>query len=197
MNMPLLPRMSPAEIDRLRALLGSATAYLEFGAGGSTAMAVEAGVFCTSVEADQSWIDKLAETPPIAEAIDNGSLRFHYADIGHVTRWSMPHPRTPTAAWANYYLDVWGTIEMAPDLVLIDGRFRAACAASAMLAAPEALVLIHDYGLNIADRQGYERVAEVADLVELTHSLAAFRRRRDVTAAKLLGLLNRVRDDLW
>lgn len=189
--------MSKAETARLAEHLSAAGAYLEFGAGGSTLMAVEAGVSCDSVEASARWIGGMVEHPAIAAAVEDKRLRFHFADIGRVTAWSMPHPRTPIAAWANYYLQVWDVIDATPDLVLVDGRFRPACLTCALMAAPDALVLMHDYDLNIPNRQGYERVTEVADLVEQTGMLAGFRRRADFSVSKALGLLNRVRDDPW
>ena len=65
-----------------------------------------------------------------------------------------------------------------PDTILIDGRFRVACALMSLLRLPSAsrcLMLIDDYG----DRPHYAGVLEFADLVSMHGRMAVFRKKAE------------------
>jgi hypothetical protein len=184
--------MSPAEIDRFTELLAASANYLEFGCGGSTLLAARAGVRAISVEADPDWLLQVAADETISRAVEAGRLTLHYADIGPVGRWSRPKSTTPRAAWARYWLSVWSAVEEAPDLVLVDGRFRAACAIVSLMASPTALVLVHDYDLKTPIRRSYGCIDGVGELVDLTDTLATFKRGADFDPVRALAMLNGV-----
>ncbi|WP_255329139.1 hypothetical protein [Paracoccus albicereus] len=95
-----------------------------------------------------------------------------YADIGPTGKWGRP---TNPAAWprfSGYVLDVWSLPFMQhPDVILIDGRFRAACmlAALAMVRRP-VRVLFDDY----VDRKPYHVVEDFIQPVEIAGRMAMF-----------------------
>lgn len=182
--------MSPAEIETLSRLMDRARVYLEFGAGGSTALAAGKGLSGYSVESDPRWIERMRATPVVADAEAAGRTTLIHADIGPVGAYGAPADGgTGSGRWSAYFLDVWGRIDRPADLVLVDGRFRLACATAALIALPDALVAIHDVDKPGARRESYRRILEIAETVEQVESLLVVRRRPDWDAAKALALL--------
>ncbi|WP_428027501.1 hypothetical protein [Altererythrobacter sp.] len=111
--------------------IGQCASYLEFGAGGTTRLAARLQVPTISVESDRYF----------AAAVRKGLAPGHTvtlidADIGLTTNWGIPVPGTPNTRrvkrWRRYVDLPFATLERIgqpfPDLVLVDGRFRRACA---------------------------------------------------------------------
>ena len=136
--------------------------YFEWGAGSSTLLAAKRARSVTSVEGSRVWADK----------IRNGSLpsnvNFRYVDIGPTKAFSWP-VQTNTTRSREY---IRAIDEVPPqDVVLVDGRWRVACALRARhrLTAPNGVVLVHDF-----DRREYQvllgpfrQVARKGNLVAL------------------------------
>ena len=150
------PHMPPAAVARLEKAFATATCYLEYGSGGSTVLANELQVPTTvSVESDKEWLQKLKSqisSTPEKERV------FIHADIGPTGAWGNPVDDTHWRAWHHYPLAGWkecGSRALSPDLVLIDGRFRAACFyATLIFARTGSIILFDDYG----DRPFYHEV---------------------------------------
>lgn len=189
--------MTPEEGAMLERYLKPGLTYVEFGGGGSTALAIARGVArCDTVESDPNWIAKMREQDDLQSAEKAGQLVFHAIDIGEIGDWGMPKTTKKHPNWAGYYLDVWATCPQSPDLVLIDGRFRAACFASTLLACPTSTrILMHDFNRPEAWRKNYQRVLELADIVEQTENLVSLKRRDDVSTADILSVLGAVWTD--
>lgn len=148
----------PDEVTEfVRASYAKAGAILEYGSGGSTRLAAELGKPCLSVESDATWCRLLNKRL----AKDHGarsSARAVHVNIGDTGKWGYP---TDTQRWKHYWrypLDVWKAADFhPPDLVLIDGRMRAACFAAVMMnTTKETCVLFDDY----TERKLYQRVEE-------------------------------------
>ena len=189
--------MTPEEKGLLEGYLLPGASYLEFGSGGSTFLALEHGVgLCRSVESDPDWLATMRRSPAIAEAEASGRLAFEFVDIGPVGEWSIPVNKEDFRSWPSYYLPVWERVEPAPDVVLIDGRFRAACALTALIACPDGTcLLVHDFFHEDPMRANYGRLLDVADIVEREGNLVRLRRKPDVTNGQLLGRLESVWTD--
>lgn len=189
--------MTPEEGAMLERFLKSGISYLEFGGGGSTLLAVEHGVTrCDTIESDPNWIARMREQPGLQAAEKAGQLVFHAIDIGEIGDWGMPKTTKKHANWAGYYLDVWARVPKIPDVVLIDGRFRAACLAATVLACPPTTkILMHDFNRPEIWRRNYQRVLDLVDIVEQTGQLVSFERKNDVTTADILSLLGAVWTD--
>lgn len=166
--------MSDAEVQCLRKHLARARRYLEFGSGGSTAIASAYPITqVVSVETDLAWINKMSAHQGIAKRLEEGTLRFHHVDVGPTATWGWPSDDATAIKWPAYYRDIW-LLEEKFDLILVDGRFRLACALSAILhATPGTKILIHDF-----ERDYYHPVLRFVDRVYQVERLAVLRVRR-------------------
>jgi hypothetical protein len=166
--------MSEAEISWYGSLLDCAHSVVEFGAGGSTLYAVTRGVQrIVSVESDSRWIGRLRDTAEIAAAEEAGRLILIHADIGPVARYGAPADASMSRAWPRYPLAPWNSCSQ-PDLVLIDGRFRPACIAQAVLHCPRrTLIAVHDFWT----RPAYHEALDVLEWISSVDSFGVFRPR--------------------
>lgn len=161
--------MSRAETAAFEQELARARRYLEYGSGGSTIAAAQAGVeeiFAT--ESDLRWVEKLRQIPHLAEREASGKLVFHTPDLGKVGFWGRPASASHRDRWPEYSRGVWRRIRGSVDLVLVDGRFRVACLIATMLhGGPGTRLVVHDFW----NRKHYhvvlpflERISEVGTL---------------------------------
>lgn len=145
--------------------LPRAKSYLEFGSGGSTVMAAKLGIPTISVEGDHFFAKQVAKK--IGRDHRVTMLR---PPIGLTGLWGVPVPGTPTqgrvAQWRSY-IDLPFEVlaqskQIFPDLFLVDGRFRTACALRAALetskAGKEADLLFDDYERSNHDYSGIETI---------------------------------------
>lgn len=182
-------RASPAETALLARYMVAADRYLEYGAGGSTRMALAAGIGrITTIETDRAFRDALAAEAAVAPHIASGRLSLIHADIGPTENWGYPL-EPPSDAQLARLLD-WPGRSSPIDLVLIDGRYRVAATAAACLASPGAAVLIHDY----APRPWYHAVERILQPIEAAEEMAAFRFSGNAEAA--YALLAEYRTDM-
>jgi hypothetical protein len=111
-------------------LLKTSKGYLEFGSGGSTAEAARLGIRTLSVEADRYFADAVRRSLP-----EGAPVEVLHIDIGVTREWSRPIFTAPIASrlarWRRYSSEPFERLEELgwfPDLVLVDARFRRACA---------------------------------------------------------------------
>ena len=91
------PRMSSAEIGVFVDLMRETNCYLEYGAGGSTILAVKSPARqIVSVETDTNWIDRLKKNELIAPALGN---TFRHIDVGPVGEWGVPRGEEKIRNW--------------------------------------------------------------------------------------------------
>ena len=176
--------MTDAEIGVLRECFSKATSLVEFGSGGSTLLAVRSPSLerIWSVESDPAWIVKLRGLPDVAQAEAAGRLRFMHADIGRTGDYGTPLDESAQARWPDYHQAVWNDpAAMEADLVLVDGRFRVACALEALARCrPHAILLFHDFW----NRTPYHPVLAFTDWLGSCDSLAILRRKTSIDPAK-------------
>jgi hypothetical protein len=176
--------MTLNELECLKRQVKQARTYLEFGAGASTKMAVEAGVDrLFTVESDPKWIERCALDPVIAEALKAGRLTFIHADIGPVKLWGYPaDPSVAVAKWPNYYLSVWPQLDgHTPDVILVDGRFRVSCTLQSLLrCSDDCKILIHDF-----ERPFYHGVLAFTEAVDGADRLTVLQRKRRLDVREL------------
>jgi len=157
-----------AERSFLTSAYAKAGTVLEYGSGGSTVLAVKSGARVVAVESDKAWAARL--TGSLAGLSDKAHV--HYVDIGPTADWGKPKTNEGFARFPNYALSVWDRPDLGdPDLVLIDGRFRAAClAATVMRARKPTTVLFDDY----VERPYYHAVEKLAVKEEVIGRMARF-----------------------
>ncbi len=143
------PWMPSAERDVLARALAGCRAYLEYGAGGSTVLALRLGVpEVITVESDPAC---LALVQAAFRSRPDGTS-FLPVLITDGVKGGGPRPEYALAPWRALAA---GNGRM-PELILIDGRFRVACFLACLVwGRPGTTLLFDDY----FDRPAY-RVAE-------------------------------------
>ena len=173
-------------------LLQQSQLYMEYGSGGSTVLAARLGKEFVSVESDLSF--SKAVTERIGAAGRSGNIVA--VNIGTTGAWGAPLFTRPNKSrlqsWKQYVIAPWLRLPpgATPDLVLIDGRFRIACALYSLMllhGREDATLLFDDYG----DRRNYHVVAEFARLEKMAGRMAVFHPRDDVSIDDIALTLDR------
>lgn len=175
-----------AEAAWLRAAYEGAETILEYGAGGSTIMAGEMpGKRVFAVESDRDWAAQMegwfAAHPPASQ------VTLVPVWVGPVRKWGMPRDESAWARYPRYPLAVWDREDLPhPDVVLIDGRFRAGCLLAALYRAERPLTVYFD---DYVPRTRYHVVEEFVAPVETRGRMAKFEiEPREVEKARLLQI---------
>ena len=152
--------------------------YLEYGAGISTLLAASHCGNCVSIEGDARWIARMRNNIS-ANGLDK-NVALSIAHIGPTRSLSYPTWKNVTAS--IYCADTLHADEKF-DIVLVDGRFRVACAAHAFkhLRSAESVLLVHDY----TTRSWYRQMRRLYTLVATNDTLATFRPKPGVHSSSL------------
>jgi hypothetical protein len=149
-----------------------ATNILEYGVGGSTAMASEmAGKTVFSVESSKSWVDAIqawfVDHPPVAD------VHIHHEYIGKTKDWGHPVSHRQWHRFPRYSLAVWQREDfVAPDLVLIDGRFRVGCFLATLFSISKPTTVLFDDYVGREDK--YQICETFAPIVETQGRMVKF-----------------------
>lgn len=149
---PYCPMMSENEQQLFRDALKNASVYFEYGIGGSSIWAMAYGLDLNGVETDKHWMLQ------VTNCLDPYPYDLRYIDIGPVGYYGKPS--TISDNFEIYSKSIL-IFEKNFDLVLIDGRFRVACAATVAEMAIESQnrnlkVYFHDF----FDRHEYSIVTK-------------------------------------
>ena len=156
------------EKEFIRVQYAAAGNIIEYGSGGSTVLAADLGKRVISVESDKGWAHRLAA------ALDKISdqAQVHHVDIGPTGAWGVPERLRFHQTFHRYALSVWDRPDIGePDLVLIDGRFRAACLAAVRLRAKRPTTVLFD---DYVERKYYHGVENLARKEEVVGRMARF-----------------------
>jgi hypothetical protein len=149
----------------------AADVILEYGSGGSTVLGAEMpGKTLYSVESSRDWhlmMQRYFEQNDVPSPPE-----LHYVNIGETGKWGLPVNTEQQHRYHKYPLAIWDQDGFRhPDLILIDGRFRVACALTAMLRCTrKATILFDDY----RDRKRYQVLEEFLELKEMRGYMARF-----------------------
>ena len=192
-------RMTEKEGRMWFSQLLAARRYLEYGSGGSTVVAAWRAMQPSlpsmtihSVESSQEWVDQLrADNPIIRAAEAAGKLTFRIRTLGETGAWGAP------LNWSNRSIEERRAVGRAYceafyqcryDVILIDGRFRGACAIHAVkLLDKHTVVFVHDYTLE--GRPYKETMASLYGVLQMQDTLAMFRHKRNSTKGLYLKAL--------
>lgn len=186
MSNALIPELPPAALEALELRLRLAKVFLEYGAGGSTALASRLGVeTIVSVESSPVWVER------VRAALEKPTSAVHllHADIGKTGDWGRPVDRTAVERWHFYPEIGWRRLRemgLSPDVVLIDGRFRVACFCVSLLSSKPGTVLLFD---DYVDRKQYHVVEEFCPRTSLHDRMAEFRVPECVDAGAVVACL--------
>lgn len=173
---------TPYFIDKLSA----ATLYLEYGAGGSSILASKMGKRFVSVDSDPYFIKSVkAKIAQLGVPSSGAHGTFIHANLGLTEAWGVPVWTSPTktrlASWRSYFTAPWvdAPERFRPDLILVDGRFRVACALTSILHladTPNWELLVDDY----LGRPHYTVIEEFARLEKMVGRMAVFKPKAGV-----------------
>lgn len=161
-----------AEFELVTSTYSSSDSILEYGSGASTLFASSLGGhrYVVAVESDLDWASRVREK--ITELYPGSRTILWPVDIGKTGRWGRPLTDEGWQRYHLYPLSVWKqSFLVHPDVILIDGRFRAACfIASALRINRRTTILFDDY----ADRTNYHVVEQIARPLQIVGRMAVF-----------------------
>lgn len=166
--------------------------YMEYGSGGSTVLAAHLGKDFVSVESDLTF------SKAVTDRIEIEDRPGHVVavNIGTTGAWGAPLFTRPSKnrllSWRQYVIAPWLRLPAGttPDLVLIDGRFRIACALHSLMqlrGREDVTILFDDYG----DRRNYHVLERFARLEQMAGRMAVFHPRNDIATEDLGVALDR------
>lgn len=157
------------------------TNYFEFGSGGSTYQAfIRSNVkHIYSVESDQEWQNKLKSNDTIRSNIDK--ITFIFIDIdAQPNTWGYPGENSTYADWIKYsraLIDLDPKISKSIDYIMIDGRFRVACALNCFkVISPKTQIAFDDF----LDRDHYHIILDYYDIVEKADRLVILKKKKNI-----------------
>lgn len=147
-------------------LLNNIQRYAEWGMGMSTEVAL-AETACTvrSVETSEEWFQRTAQAHHQEPRL-SGIL----VDLGAVSGWGRPVAYRRRSRIDEYLLGPFSD-SYSPELVLIDGRFRVACFAAALLNGPVGMLILFD---DYVGREHYHVVEELLQPIAVAGRQALF-----------------------
>lgn len=154
------PFMSENEIKAFSFFMKPGNIYFEFGSGGSTNLASFYKVKTYSVESDVKWHEKLKNNGIVANYI---TIDLKATSIGY------PGNKTDVKDWEKYIKAY--KKEYNANIILIDGRFRVACALDIFnKITNQTIILIHDY----VNRKDYHIIENYYIKIKSWDTLALF-----------------------
>ena len=156
--------------------------YFEIGSGTSTFQALKHGLKVISVESDAAWYNKMKEIFPEECDINYILIDFHIYN-------KMGYPGKNTTKEEMYQYTHQYKPEFNADMILIDGRFRVACALNILPYIDNTTdVYIHDFTKN-----RYHIVMKYYDWIEQADSLVRLRKKRCCATKKELDYYQKVK----
>lgn len=173
-------------IEFIHTNLTIGSTYFEFGAGASTIICETLGAEVFSTETDQRYIDALKNLK---------NAHFVNPLNGRIGPWGSlifePWRKKKRSTGFEYANMIWQTYpDVHPNLVLIDGRYRLACALEILRRFPggDFPVIIDDY----VDRSEYKTIEKyVNELVYIGRAGVFFPNKEDIDFEKVVVDLER------
>lgn len=182
-RIPDTPAFDLAGDRYFAARMPKARIYLEYGSGGSTIVAAKSGARFKTVDSDPFFLRAVEKKIRTEIGSTNGA--FIYCNIGMTELWGFPIFKGLSAGrcnrWKHYALAPWldHDASFLPELVLIDGRFRVACALTTIKYLTNRVsfeILVDDYG----DRDQYREIEKYAELSSMQGRMAVFKPKSGV-----------------
>lgn len=154
--------------------------YVEYGAGGSTFLAAQLNRRFVSIDSDPFFLKAVAKKIESAGLQLSADQKLVYANIGLTKAWGFPlylyRPTPHRLAQFARYSDFPNNSNITSNecvLVLVDGRFRVACAAKAFKALQSRAnwrIVVDDY----AERPEYHVLEEVGKIEKKVGRMVIF-----------------------
>ncbi|MGI9254754.1 MAG: hypothetical protein ACR2J8_13505, partial [Thermomicrobiales bacterium] len=140
----VIPVMTGDELALFDSAAREARCIIEFGSGAGAVRLAEMGRSrVISIGGAREWAEAVRQLPAVAEVIAAGRMAVHHVDIGPADDQGFPRDGSRREYWPDYWREPWRHVEPEDvDLVIVDGRFRVACALQALLAGGDRLTLL-------------------------------------------------------
>lgn len=164
---------------------GKTFKYFEFGCGGSTERVLRnTNLTVVSVDSSKEWICKVQSRIDTLGVQDR--FRSVHVDIGSLREFGHPKDEGRIDAWPTYPATFLPHRDA--DIVMVDGRFRVACALVAILEATRRpWILFHDFW----DRPQHHVILPLVDVIDRGETLLVARAKIPLDREKAMILLAR------
>jgi protein O-GlcNAc transferase len=160
--------------------------YLEYGSGSSTCyFSTYANLNVVSVESDSSF------AKAVKQIISSDKTKIYYSETGLSGYWGVPlfFASSREKGW-KYVNTPWRNLgeTYQPDVVLIDGRYRIACAMNILLRAANkfsVIIMIDDY----LEREEYIYFEKYCKLTKMVDRMAFFEYQKIPIREEMLAQL--------
>jgi len=168
----LQPSMDEGGLKFFIDAIARTNCFLEYGCGGSTAYAANVAKVKSIISVDTSkvWVNK------VNQSLSNSPTKLHlsHCDLGAIGDWGTPVNRERSSDFWRYMVTPWrlaNTLNLKPDSVLIDGRFRVASFLYSLISARVGTLIMFDDYLN---RERYFVVEKFCKLQEKHGRMGVF-----------------------
>jgi hypothetical protein len=161
-----------AEAEYLARCYRSSKTILEYGSGGSTvyAAALPDAPKVFSIESDKTWSVKLQDS--INQKYPKSDICINYVNIGATGAWGRPKNHNAYLQYPNYAFGIYDDPNFVePDLIFIDGRFRAACFYAALFRMSKPVTVLWD---DYIGRKSYHVVEQYFKPVDVIGRMVRF-----------------------
>ena len=183
---------SPHFCDEGRAAFADAIenagTYLEYGSGASTVFAHEYVTNLISVDSDRDVLKAVRRRISHQVSRSVGERALIHANIGPVKEWGRPvftrQTETRVQRWKAYAQAPWIYLRrhaLQPDMILVDGQFRVACALESLTnleRESRCKIFVDDY----LSRPEYRIIERYSELVDMKGRMAILTKRPDLSA---------------
>lgn len=171
------PHIKPYDKEMFYKYLNKASHYFEFGGGGSTYQAAICpnieSVIC--IESSKEWIRMIEEK--LKNTLYSNKVDFQYIEIHNKgDRWGHPSLEATSDEKRAYSNSILSYKNTPIDFILIDGRFRVACALKTFSCISDTCIVAFD---DFLDRSHYHIVLDYYELIDKTedNSMAILRKK--------------------
>ena len=171
--------------------LAEASGFVEFGAGGSTFAAAELGKIFVSIESDADFHTLIRNAIEAKGQFNAEEMTFLQRSIGETRGWGKPYlVGAPSSSrqesfrrFSDFPEDQMASLGSNP-LVLVDGRFRLACALKSIiptLIEANGKIIVDDY----RGRKFYHDVENFAEITERSGRMICLGRAKNIDRGNL------------
>ena len=189
--------VSEEAVKKYFELLQKSNFYVEYGSGGSTVAAAKLGKNFTSYESSEKFLNLVSKKIIQLGKFDSQSMILKSINYGPTRTWGIPFPYALSKfifrkGMQKYSDPHWENFKRFPDLILIDGRFRVACALKAIKSLKyqdDWVIIVDDY----LGREEYKIIEEFSDLDAIIGTTAFFSKKlfsKDIDKAIVLHELD-------
>ena len=176
--------------------------YVEFGSGGSTYVAAKLKKPFVTIESDKFYLRNVEDKIKKDGFFDGDSQNYIHRDVG-ITRTlgypllafgAMTISLRPVRRFSDFPLEPVDVRNASDLLVLVDGRFRVACALKALRALKHYgnwTLIFDDY----VGRPYYEEIEKLIAIDEVVGRMAIVRGPKDIADGNLAALIRKYERD--